>query len=347
MSDEKFQNKYRIKSARAMWHDYSGGAYFISVCTKNREHSFGEIVRCAPSLQNAASVQMPTMKLSPIGQFLTDKIQNITNHCPYTEIPLFVVMPNHWHAIVFIDGDKTPYIRCANVSVQTGHAPSVSNAATDDVETGHAPSLQIQMQKTDSRKGWLSVAIGGLKSAVTKFANSNHIDFAWQTRFHDHIIRDQNEMNRIADYIQNNPQLWENDCYNRDAACRVWTNKCLRRDGACPVSTKYGGGQRRDVPCLNKQWRRAASEQTMGTGWIAARNRLNGWRNVERVQRRRSVDIQHRSNLRGSGYTVECSRGVYCESGGKDGESGLLVSSFRFQVTWLCPTLNLKLETWN
>ena len=43
MSDEKFQNKYRIPSARAAWHDYGGGAYFVTICTKNREHSFGEI----------------------------------------------------------------------------------------------------------------------------------------------------------------------------------------------------------------------------------------------------------------------------------------------------------------
>ncbi len=40
---DKFQNKYRIPSARANWHDYNGGIYFITICTKNREHYFGEI----------------------------------------------------------------------------------------------------------------------------------------------------------------------------------------------------------------------------------------------------------------------------------------------------------------
>ena len=54
----------------------------------------------------------------------------------------------------------------------------------------------------------------GLKSAVTKFANKNRIVFAWQTRFYDHIIRNQSEMNRIVDYIENNPALWDSDCYN-------------------------------------------------------------------------------------------------------------------------------------
>ena len=206
MSNEKFQNKYRIKSARATWHNYSGGAYFITVCTKNREHFFGKIV-----------VQTPMIQLTTIGQCLFDNLQNVTAHYPYAEIPLFVVMPNHWHAIVFIDGDKTPYVRGNTPSndmptVETGHA----------VETGSAPSLQREpitnekMQKIDFCKGWLSVAIGGIKSAVTKFANENGIDFVWQTRFHDNIIRNQNEMNRIADYIENNPATWDTDCFNKN-----------------------------------------------------------------------------------------------------------------------------------
>jgi hypothetical protein len=46
---------------------------------------------------------------------------------------------------------------------------------------------------------------------VTRFANENKMDFGWQARFHDHIVRDQEEMNRIADYIQNNVRRWKED----------------------------------------------------------------------------------------------------------------------------------------
>jgi len=241
MDNEKFKNKYRIKSARAIWHDYGEGVYFITVCTKNREHFFGEIVvvetRHATSLHDDAT----SMQLSPIGQFLTEKIQTITDHCPYAEIPLFVVMPNHWHAIVFIDDDKTPYIR-RDAIVETRH-----------VETRHATSLPIkneQMQNIANMQGWLSVSIGGIKSAVTKFANDNDIDFAWQTRFHDHIIRNQNEINCIADYIENNPATWDTDCFNekndvpppdknatpcRDAACHVSTMETMKMTMYNPV----------------------------------------------------------------------------------------------------------------
>ena len=200
MPNERFQNKYRIKPARAIWHDYSGGAYFVTVCTKNREHFFGEI---AVETRRAPSLQTPTIRLSPIGQFLYDNLQNITTHYPYAEIPLFVVMPNHWHAIVFIDGNKIPYMR-RNTTVETGRAPSLPQQTT----------INEQMQRIDSFKGWLSVMVGGIKSAITKFARNNDIDFAWQTRFHDHIICYQNEMNRIANYIENNPLTWDTDCFN-------------------------------------------------------------------------------------------------------------------------------------
>ena len=81
-------------------------------------------------------------------------------------------------------------------------------------ETVHAPSLQPgrwkhetvdeQMQAISRQKNRLSFAVGSFKAAITRFANENTLDFAWQPRFHDHIVRDTPEMNRIAYYIENN-----------------------------------------------------------------------------------------------------------------------------------------------
>jgi hypothetical protein len=75
-------------------------------------------------------------------------------------------------------------------------------------------TINEKMRQTDSYKGWLSVAVGGIKSAVTKFARERSIEFGWQTRFNDRIIRNQDEMNRIADYIENNVARWSTDCFN-------------------------------------------------------------------------------------------------------------------------------------
>lgn len=61
------------------------------------------------------------------------------------------------------------------------------------------------------QKGKLSVTIGGFKQSITRFANENDLEFAWQTRFHDHIIQEIDEMNRIATYIENNVANWVDD----------------------------------------------------------------------------------------------------------------------------------------
>ena len=87
---DKYQNKYRIQTARAVWHDYDGGAYFVTICTAGRAYYFGEI-------------RNGEMILSGIGKIAEAVFTNVSEYYPYAEIPLFVIMPNHVHAIVFID----------------------------------------------------------------------------------------------------------------------------------------------------------------------------------------------------------------------------------------------------
>ncbi|MDR3287024.1 MAG: hypothetical protein LBT27_06245 [Prevotellaceae bacterium] len=70
------------------------------------------------------------------------------------------------------------------------------------------------MPQISIHKKSLSVAIGGIKSAITKFAREKNIEFAWQPRFHDNIIRNQTSMNEIAEYIENNIARWKTDCFN-------------------------------------------------------------------------------------------------------------------------------------
>jgi REP element-mobilizing transposase RayT len=217
MKTNKFQNKYRIPSARAKWHDYNGGEYFITICTGGREYYFGE-------------VRDNEMILSVIGKYTVDNLERINQHYPYCVVPLFVVMPNHIHAIVVID--EKPYVNnipnapnvfnvetmCTSSLQQKQTTPPTTLDVTDvtDVKTMCTSSLQKKlvdekMQSVSVRRGKLSTAMGGFKRAITRFSNENKINFAWQTRFHDHIIRSQDEMNRIACYVENNVTTWEND----------------------------------------------------------------------------------------------------------------------------------------
>ena len=202
MTTKKFQNKYRILSARAGWHNYNGGFYFITICTAGREQYFGQI--------DSAVIQ-----LNELGQFVEDNILNLNNHYPYVEIPLHVVMPNHIHLIVFVNGDGLVVAHGLDgAHVETGRAPSLQEMESEQ-EMDKQP-INEKMQLISLRKGLLSVAMGGLKSATTKFAHLNKIQFGWQTRFHDHIIRNQEECNRIALYIENNPTTWESDKFYKN-----------------------------------------------------------------------------------------------------------------------------------
>ena len=193
---EKFQNRFRIPSTRANWHDYHGGVYFVTICTKNREHYFGEITHCCRDVARNVSTE-PQMQLSPIGQYAYDQFMNVKTHYPYTEIPLFVIMPDHIHAIVTIDGgNDTGRDVARNVSTSARNVSTV---------------VDTQMANISPRKNSLAVVIRGIKSSITKFANENNIPFAWQTRFHDRIIRNQNEFDRISDYIEKNVVNWHDD----------------------------------------------------------------------------------------------------------------------------------------
>ncbi|MEE1260044.1 MAG: transposase [Paludibacteraceae bacterium] len=191
---EKFQNKYCIPSARANWHNYNGGVYFVTICTKNREHYLGEI---CPG---------PQMQLSPIGQYVYNQFINVKTHYPYAKIPLFVIMPDHIHAIVTIDGENEiggngVHTQCRDVARRCGDV--ARNVSTTGVNT--------QMANISPRKNSLAVVIRGVKSSITHYANENNIPFAWQTRFHDRIIRNQAELDRISDYIEKNVVNWHDD----------------------------------------------------------------------------------------------------------------------------------------
>src|SRR5690606_22056934 len=105
------------KSPRAKWWDYSTpAAYFVTICTKNRLHLFGEI-------------RNGKMQYSPSGIIANIMWYEIKNHFPCVELVEFVVMPNHVHGIIII---KPPVVGTGSV-VGTGHVV---------VGTGHALSLQ-------------------------------------------------------------------------------------------------------------------------------------------------------------------------------------------------------------
>ena len=184
MSNNKFQNKYRIPSARWKNWDYGDeGAYYVTICTKNREHYFGEIVN-------------GEMQYSELGKIAVNEWLKSIELRPDMQLDMecFQVMPNHIHGIVVIgcDGRVAMHCRDAMHGVSTG-------------ETGN---------KFGPQRKNLGSVMRGFKSAVTTQARTLNIPFAWQSRFHDRVIRDDEEFRRIAAYIEQNPLNWENDKMN-------------------------------------------------------------------------------------------------------------------------------------
>jgi putative transposase len=238
---DKYQNKYRIASARAQWWDYGwNGAYFITICTRNREHYFGEI-------------ENGKMVLSPMGIIADILWHEIPNHASFVELGDFVVMPNHIHGILILDkpngGNDNVVADNDNVvtdnnnvvanndidigigMVETGHAETghvetghleTGHAETGHLETGHALSLQTSDHRSNPTvigqkrfqhigKNTVSSIIGSYKSAVTKHGNRLGLENGWQSRFHDYIIRNNAEYQYISNYIINNPVKWQED----------------------------------------------------------------------------------------------------------------------------------------
>jgi REP element-mobilizing transposase RayT len=189
------------KSPRATWHDYNGANYFITICTKNHDLYFGDVVD-------------GRMELSEIGEWTyqcAEKIETINDN---VFVPEFVVMPNHVHLIVIMDNDDLRLPRCDSPTTpdDDGNPEDwVVGLPYHDSRIDIVSEINEEMQSRANRCGRLSHIIGQFKSAITKHAHEKEIPFAWQPRFHDHIIRNGTEMNRIADYIQNNPMKWELD----------------------------------------------------------------------------------------------------------------------------------------
>jgi REP element-mobilizing transposase RayT len=174
----KFKNKYRITSAR--WRDWDYGAnaaYFVTICTAHREWFFGEITN-------------GEMQLSEIGRAAYGCWLQIPAHFPFVVLDTFVIMPNHVHGIIVIN--------------------KPDNATA--VPPYHRASHPVwQPNKFGPQSKNLASIIRGFKTGVTKNARELEYRFAWQSRYHDHVIGNYHEHKRIAYYIDANITNWHND----------------------------------------------------------------------------------------------------------------------------------------
>ncbi len=191
MSD-KYQNKYRIPSARLQGYDYGqNGAYFITICTNNREHYFGEISN-------------NEMILNQIGLIVKNEWIITPEMRPDMNLRLdeYIIMPNHFHAIIVIGENEYNLKHSTEYGMERRDAMHRVSTTTTNPNPGNKFGPQSKN---------LASIIRGFKSAVSTNTRKTNTFFAWQSRFHDHIIRDEAEYEKIRNYITNNPSNWKDD----------------------------------------------------------------------------------------------------------------------------------------
>jgi len=182
-----YQGRYRTNTARLPGGNYVCGWYFVTICTMHR----------APLL---GTISGNRMHLTAPGLAAAHFCTEIPAHHPHAELNGYVVMPNHMHAIIVLNEQEDLAV-CDEASPPTPRPP--------DAVAANAFGRPI--------KGSLPIVVGGYKAAVTRWCKANgHADFGWQDNYHEHIIRNDDELRHIQEYVQNNVAQWINDCYNPD-----------------------------------------------------------------------------------------------------------------------------------
>lgn len=163
MIHDEFQHHRR--SIRLEGYDYAQvGAYFVTICAFHRENLFGE-------------VENGEVKLNPFGKVVQRHWGDLSDHFPTLSLDAFVIMPNHVHGILVLDGTRA------------GHRP--------------APTL------ADIVRGFKTFSAREINQ-MRRMSDSP----VWQRNYYDHIIRNETALERIRCYIAENPQQWATDSEN-------------------------------------------------------------------------------------------------------------------------------------
>ena len=159
------------------------GAYFITVSTRNRICLLGDVVD-------------DKMRLSEPGRLAQDVWEGLPTHYPHIRLDAWVVMPNHVHGIVMLtEADPDPH------PIRAGFKPAPTATGTDASNARHGLPEVVRAFKTFSAR-----RINDVRGAVGTPV--------WQRNYYEHIIRDDEALNRIRQYIMDNPARWHEDPEN-------------------------------------------------------------------------------------------------------------------------------------
>lgn len=189
MQECPYVDKHRMKynpdnhhrrSTRLNGYDYSqAGAYFVTVCAKDRECVFGDIVD-------------EEMRLNEYGKILSDRWDEIPDYFAALECDGFVVMPNHIHGIIMIVG--------AQFIAPSGTITFNRNGAMKQGAINRAPTVGEIVRVFKAR----------CTHDINEIRNTPGLP-VWQRNYYEHVIRNEEDLTRIRKYIVENPLKWSSD----------------------------------------------------------------------------------------------------------------------------------------
>lgn len=183
--------KHNRQSIRLQGYDYAQpGAYFITVVTQDRACLFGEIVN-------------GEMRINEWGEMAQQCCLEIPDHFPQTQLDEYIIMPDHIHGIIIIN--DSPIVGAKKFSP--------NNMETNDFSPQTPQQSNIALFRSPSQT--IGSVVRGFKIGVTKWIhqierakNISPLPNVWQRNYYEHIIRNDDELHRIRDYIRNNPRNW-------------------------------------------------------------------------------------------------------------------------------------------
>jgi len=197
------KKRYNRRSIRLNGYDYAqSGLYFVTICCQHRIHYFGHI-------------QYQQMHLNDAGKMVSHEWKQLANRFPNIQLHEYVIMPNHFHAIIEIVGATLVVVR-HDESVARHDESVVQNNGQVAQDNGQPQGLPLPMKNKT-----LGDMVGAFQSITTVeyirgVKNDDWRRFdkkLWQRNYWDHIIRNELSYNRIATYIKNNPAKWKEDMF--------------------------------------------------------------------------------------------------------------------------------------
>ncbi len=195
------------RSIRLKGYDYSQtGMYFVTNCTQNRECLFGDMVDGA-------------MQVNAAGRMIKKWWLELNNKFPVVQTDEFIVMPNHIHGIVIIVG--------ADLCVCPGEPDAQTEPDTcRDMDAQTNLGAHIGAPLPEIVQWFKTMTTNEYIRGVKQHGWSPFPGKLWQRNYYEHIVRNENELNQIREYIINNPLQWELDRENpnrRGDACVALT----------------------------------------------------------------------------------------------------------------------------